>query len=224
MQTSQSIIPLRPLRYISLLAAILLAQLLIISYYVSGPDEIAQAAAQEGNLIDWSSALGYFIGVATMLIFGGYHVIRYHWPLMLSLALLGMRELDLDKKFSTYGLFKSATLKASDVSLLEKGITIVIIAAIASLTILLIKRYWRTLISSFFHLEAVSFITCFAGGMLVLARTLDGISRKAADFGVVVTQHNEILTTIAEEVLELGAPYTFILAFFAYRRIYLAAR
>lgn len=218
MQPAQ--LPLRPLRYISVLALIMTLQVLIIGHYVSGPDHTTQAAAQEGSLIDLSSALGYFIGAGLMLVLGGFHVIRHHWPLIVSLCLLGMRELDLDKAFSTYGLFKSATLKASDVSLLEKSITLAIIIAITSLAILLIKRYWKTLMSSFFRLEAVSFITCFAGGMLVLARALDGISRKAAEFGIIVSEHNEILTTIAEEVLELGAPYTFILAFFAYRRIY----
>lgn len=221
MQTTEHPLPLRPVRYISLLALILAAQVLIIWHYVNGPEELAIAAAQEGSLIDLSSAVGYFLGAGLMILLGGLHVIRHHWPLILALALLGMRELDMDKAFSTYGLFKSATLRAADVSLLEKGITLVIIFTIAALAIALLRRYIKSLITSFFRLEAVAFITCFAGGMLVLARTLDGIGRKAASFDIILSEHGEVLTTITEEVLELGVPYTFILAFFAYRNIYL---
>lgn len=210
----QTTYPLRPVRYISLLALILAAQAWIVWHYVNGPEELAIAAAQEGSLIDLSSALGYFIGAGLMILLGGLHVIRHHWPLILALALLGMRELDMDKAFSTYGLFKSATFRAADVSLLEKAITLVIIVAVIALAAALLKRYLRTLMASFFRLEAVAFISCFACGMLVLARTLDGIGRKAASFGFVLSEHSEVLTTIAEEVLELGVPYTFYSGFF----------
>ncbi|UTF61672.1 hypothetical protein [Gilvimarinus sp. DA14] len=213
-------LPAQPLRYLLRLALLLAGLLAIITYYFLAGDEAAQRAAQEGGLIDLSSALGYFICAGLMAIVGGRHVIKHHYPLILSLLLLGMRELDFDKRFSTYGVFKSQTLRSADVSWLEKGLSLAIILAVLWLLVVLIKRYTRPLWSSVWRFEAVSLITGFGCGMLVLARLLDGIARKLSRLNIAFSEHQEILTTITEEVLELGVPLCFILAFFAYYRVY----
>ncbi|MDO3381024.1 hypothetical protein [Gilvimarinus algae] len=221
MNTTTNALPLRPLRYLLLLAMVIIAIAVTVYYYISAGDVAAMQAAREGGPIDFASAMGYFVCAALMVCLGGSHVVRHHWPLIITVTLLGLREMDFDKRFSTYGLFKSATLRAPDVSILEKGITLLVILAVVALFITLIRRYARTLLGSVLRLEAVSLITGFAGAMLIIARALDGAARKLADFGIHLPHHSEVLTTITEEVIELGVPVTLMLAFLAYRRVYL---
>lgn len=213
-------VPAQPIRYLVRLALLLAALVAIIIYYIGAGDEAAQAAAQEGGLIDFSSALGYFVCAALMAIVGGRHVLKHHYPLILALTLLGMRELDLDKRLSTFGIFKSQTFRSADVSWLEKGISLAVIIGVLWLLITMIRRYTKPLWFSVWRFEAVSLITGFGCGMLVLARLLDGIARKLATLNITFSEHQEVLTTITEEVLELGVPLCFILAFFAYYRVY----
>lgn len=210
----------RPLRYFIQLILLLVAMAAIIVYYLYAGDETAQSAAHEGGPIDLSSALGYFLCAALMLWKGGNHVREHHWPLIVGVTLLGLRELDMDKRYSTFGLFKSQTFRSPDVSWLEKGVSVLIVLAVAWLLVLTTKRYIKPLLLGALRFEAVAIIAGVSCGMLFIARLLDGIARKLAVWNISFSEHQEILTTIAEEVLELGAPLGFILAFFAYYRIY----
>lgn len=55
---------------------------------------------------------------------------------------------------------------------------------------------------------------------MVVARTLDGAARKLGGLGINISQHTAAHTTIIEEVFELGAPYSLLIAFFAYLHLY----
>ncbi|WP_157471752.1 hypothetical protein [Gilvimarinus agarilyticus] len=210
----------RPLRFFWLQSLLLLGLLAIIAYYLQLDDSQTQAAAQEGSLIDRTSALGYLICAGLMLVLGGRDLLKHHYPLMIGVTLLGLRELDFDKRYSTLGLFKSATFRSPDVSLLEKGITLVVVLLVVWLAIALIVKYLRPLLTRAVQFNMVAISICCAGGLLVVARTLDGIARKLGEFGVNVTAHTEVHTTIIEEVFELGAPYSLIIALFCYLQIY----
>lgn len=209
-----------PLRFFWLQSLLLLALITIIGYYLPLDDELTRQAAQEGSLIDRTSAVGYLVCAGLMLLLGGTHVLKNHYPLIIAVTLLGLRELDFDKRYSTLGLFKSATFRSPDVSLLEKGVTLVVVLLVVWLAITLIVKYLRPLLTRAVQFNMVAISICCAGGLLVVARTLDGIARKLGEFGIDVSAHTEVHTTIIEEVFELGAPYSLIIALFCYLQIY----
>jgi hypothetical protein len=210
----------RPLRYFWLQSLLLLSLGAIIAYYLQIDDAITRHAAREGGLIDLTSALGYLICAGLMLVLGGRHVIKHHYPLIISVTLLGLRELDFDKRYSTLGLFKSATFRSPDVSLLEKAITLAIVLLVIWLFITLISKYLKPLLARAVEFNMVALSVACAGGLLVVARTLDGIARKLGDIGISVRMHTEVHTTIIEEVFELGAPYSLTIALFCYLHVY----
>lgn len=209
-----------PLRYFWLQSLLLLSLFTAITYYLLIDDIITMHAAREGGPIDLTSALGYLICAALMIILGGKHLITRHYPLIISVTLLGLRELDFDKRYSTLGLFKSATFRSPEVSLLEKSITLVIVLMIIWLAVILIARYLRPLLVHAMKFNMVALSIACAGGFLVVARTLDGIARKLGDIGVSVSMHTEVHTTIIEEIFELGAPYSLIIALLCYLYVY----
>ncbi|WP_049723500.1 hypothetical protein [Gilvimarinus polysaccharolyticus] len=213
-----------PQRYFWLQSLLLLSLLAIIAYYWQVDDVITEHAAREGGLIDLTSALGYFLCSGLMVVLGGKYMVKHHYPLIISVVLLGLRELDFDKRYSSLGLFKSATFRSQDVSILEKVVTLGIILMVIWLVIILITKYLRPLLARALEFNMLALSIACAGGLLVVARTLDGIARKLATFDINISLHTGIHTTIIEEVFELGAPYSLIIALFCYLHVYRRTR
>lgn len=214
----------RPYTFFWLQSFLLLALFSIIAYYLMVDQSIAKHATREGGLIDFSSAISYLVCAGLMIVLGGRQFIQRHYALIISVLVLGLRELDFDKRFSTLGLFKTATFRSAEVSLLEKSITLVIVLMVIWLAVTLIVNYLLPLIKQTFKLNMVALSIGCAGGLLVAARVLDGIGRKLASVGIDIGPHTEIHTTVIEEVFELGAPLSLIVALLCYVWLYRPSR
>src|SRR5690554_5329355 len=214
----------RPYTFFWLQSFLLLALFSIIAYYLMADQSIAKHATREGGLIDFSSAISYLVCAGLMIVLGGRQFIQRHYALIISVLVLGLRELDFDKRYSTLGLFKTATFRSDEVSLLEKAITLVFVLMVIWLAITLIVKYLVPLIRQALRFNMVALSIACAGGLLVAARTLDGIGRKLASFGVDISSHTEVHTTVIEEVFELGAPLSLLIALFCYLRVYHRSR
>ena len=62
---------------------------------------------EEGGVIETLSVFGYFLCVLLMLLKGKWPYIKKYNYFLILVILLGFRELDFHKRFTTMGIFKS---------------------------------------------------------------------------------------------------------------------
>lgn len=125
------------------------------------------------------------------------------WHLPVILLLMMLRELDFDKRFTSLGLLK-LRLYTGSAPLWEKAIGLAVIALILicawRLMVITVPRWWAGLRAG----HASSWLAGAAALMLVLAKTLDGLDRKLAGFGIVLPEDLGRIIGRAAEIMELG--------------------
>lgn len=166
---------------------------------------------QEGSAIETMSALAFL--AAAGLLFWQRHdpVVRKHWHLIVILALMGLRELDLDKALISMGIFK-LRLYTGAAPWFEKLAGAAVIALILwcgwRLMRYTLPPFWRGLRA--FH--PASWLSLSAGATIILAKGLDGIGRKLAEFGILADPLFLRAAARAEEILEVVAGIALIMA------------
>ncbi len=167
---------------------------------------------REGGVIESMSAAGYVLAAALLILWIGRSGNRLGWPLAGLLLVMAGRELDLDKRPFTLGLFKSREYISPEVPLAEKLIALAILLGIVLLLVLAARRYGARLLTGLRTGEAPAWYVATGVLLVVLSKSIDGIGRKLAPIGVTVSDSAEQVFSMYEEIAELGIPIAFILA------------
>ncbi len=170
----------------------------------------------EGGIVEVASALGYFLCAAQILYKGKTNYFREYYYFWVLIIMFGLRELDFHKRFTTMGILKIRFFTSADVPLLEKFVGFLIILLLLHVIITIFKKHFRHFIEGLKNYSTIHIGVLIAVLLLVISKTLDGISRKLGSIGKEIG--TEIYQHLAafEEVLELGIPMILIIIFRAY--------
>ncbi|MFP3867740.1 MAG: hypothetical protein ACLFUU_06225 [Desulfobacteraceae bacterium] len=177
--------------------------------------ELRKTYIKEGGPIELPSAVGYFICLA-MLFFPKAKDLASRCCIMFILLLFGLRELDFHVKFTPMNMEKIQFYLSPEVPVAEKLIGVVIIVSLLGCLFYLAKRHALDYIKALKKMEEYALGVFFGILFLVFAKTLDGLQRNLAFTDFTITREVIELTTVIEEVLELGAPVMFMIAIMAF--------
>mgnify|MGYP001812073747 CR=1 FL=1 len=169
------------------------------------PASFYKPLISEGRPIESLSTVMYFVAALLLLA-----RIRSHWPFVGVLVFFGLREMDMDKRPFTEGLFKSRQYLGDTVDLPEKLLSAVILILLITIVVVAMRRAVATLRTR--GLDGVSL--CVLTGLFLgfTAKMMDGLGRKLAPWGIDVPTHIEDIATLYEEVAEMGMALCLLLA------------
>lgn len=173
------------------LAILSAAQGMGLAHYTKedGPFEIGALAAL------LCAALG-FVALAPRMAFGpGWHVT------VLLLLLVG-RELDFDKRFTDKGILQ-IRLYSGDYPLMQKLIGAAVIALTLTALYRCVRCGARPLMTGLRHGSPWAWWLSGAVVLVVIAKSLDGLARKLAPFGVEISDNAMFWAGLVEEGFEL---------------------
>ncbi|MFY1712005.1 hypothetical protein J3366_11015 [Tritonibacter mobilis] len=158
----------------------------------------------EDGPVEKVSAALWALCAIMVFYFATLPALRKHWQIPMLFSLLCARELDFDKRFLSEGILQ-LRLYSGDAPLWEKAIGATVILLVL---IVLWRLLWVNvpiLMSGLRHLSAWAWGGVFAVGSIVVAKCIDGIGRKFADFGVTLDPQLIETAMVYEELLELFA-------------------
>lgn len=173
---------------------------------------------KEGGLVESLSAIGYFIAVAVIFLKGGYAYFLRYWYFAVLFTAFGLRELDFDKRFTEVGILKSRFLMSPDVSFSTKIISYAIVFFILYAIFKIVKNHAKLFLDKVFkfRFDPVTLSISVAVAFLAISKTLDGLARKLADYGIEISEKIGSAASMLEESMELSVPYLFALAVLAF--------
>lgn len=166
---------------------------------------------QEGHAIETMSALTFLLASGLLVLQWRDPVVRRHWHLIAILALMGLRELDLDKGITSEGILQ-LRLYTGSAPWFEKlaGACVVVLILWCGWRLLryTLAPFWRGLRAA----HPASWLSLGAGGAITVAKGLDGIGRKLADYGIIADPVFLREAGRAEEMLEVIAGIMLVMA------------
>ena len=193
---------LKRIRPASFYLAVLLALTLAILLCDLVLNDDVAVIFQEGHSIEVTSALLLFSGVFLWFWLGAATHDRRNWHIPLILLLMALREKDFDVRFTSAKLLQFR-LYTGDSSLWEKAIGAMVIGLILWCAVRLAVINLPNWLRGLMRLSSVSWLVGSAGLLLVIAKSLDGIERKLADFNVALPRDSVVLAGRVEELLEM---------------------
>lgn len=184
-----------------------------LSFYVE--PQARALIMKENGLVENLTVVGYLLCVLTMLFKGGTAYLKKYWYFATVLLAFAARELDFDKRFTNFGVLKSKFLVHPDVSWWGKVIAMAIVLFILIALITIVRHHARKFIAEVFSFKwsAKTWSIGFAGGFLVLSKSIDGLKRKLSDWGLAqISDHADLMASMAEESMEFTVPFFFLTA------------
>jgi hypothetical protein len=134
-----------------------------------------------------------------------------HWPILVVLTAMGLRELDFHSRFTAMGATKIKFYLSPAIPFSHKLIAALCGLLIAYCAVHLFVKYRRDFIASLKGFEPHA--VCAATGMLFLLASLalDGLGGKMARIGFPLDETWNRCAENAEEIFELGIPVMFSL-------------
>ncbi|MCM2680081.1 hypothetical protein [Echinimonas agarilytica] len=200
--------------YLTIIGLVVLA-LFVFILSISVTPETRDSFMKEGGPVESLSALGYLIAVAVMFFKGGKEYLTKYWYFAVMFLSFAARELDFDKRFTNFGVLKSKFFAHPDVSWWGKVIAAIILLVVLSAIITIVRRHGRKFIAEVFRFQWSPLVWSigFAGGFLVVSKSLDGLARKLSGWGIAeLSKETDKIASMAEEAMELAVPYLFIVA------------
>lgn len=184
-------------------------------YLAFTSEDVIYALTKEAGPIELASAMLWGLAAVTLLSFSTYGQLRQRWHLAVGFALLGARELDWDKAFTAEGVLQ-LRLYSGDSPWFDKLVGLCVLALIGAVV-------WKTLRSLPQFLRALrvdhaGWAIAVVASILLggVAKTIDGIGRKLAEFGILISSEAGLQFAIAEELMELIFVFGMILALCLY--------
>lgn len=140
---------------------------------------------------------------------------RQSWEIPALIFLMAGREFDLDKKITSVGILKSNLYLTDMAPVTERLLGVVALAVVTTVAVRLIALHGRSFIHGLRSWELWAWSIAFGAGFAVVSKSIDGIGRKLAPFGITVDGQTEGMMVIAEELLEFGVPIMFLVAVIA---------
>lgn len=197
-------------KYISVWTVLVLAAigLVVLAEFLS--PAAYKTLLNEGGWVETASWIAYFTAAFFVLLKVFQKPNR--WSMLAGVLLLGMRELDFDKRFTTMGIFKSRFYSSAAVPMGEKLMAALVTAAILAALFFLVKNHLKPFFSRVMKLQGASLSVLLAGGLLVFAKSIDGLSRKLEPFGIEPSDAVNRIAGSVEECFELTAALFVIIA------------
>ena len=187
------------------------AMMLLVSLF---PYDTQRLLLTESGPFEALSVVGYVICILLMFLLWPVAEVAGRWYLPVVLALFACRELDLDKIPFTEGLLKARQYTGDTVptgELIWSGA--ILIGVVLTVLTLLIRE-----IPGFFAKVFMARPACHAVlvGLLFIGmcKSIDGLERKLAPYGIDVSDGLNRYTQIVEEVGEFGIPVMFGIAIY----------
>lgn len=196
--------------YLSIWTSLLLLAIGMVVFSEFLNPEAQAKLMKEGGLIETASWISYFVAAFFVLL--KMFKSPNRWSMLVGVMLLGMRELDFDKRFTAMGIFKSRFYSSADVPVGEKLIGVLVTAAIVVTLFFLVKNHLKPFISRVMNREGASLSFFFAGGLMVFAKSIDGLSRKLEPLGIEPTDATNRIVESVEESFELTAALLVVVA------------
>lgn len=178
----------------------------------------------EGGMIEMASALGYLLCIGLIAWLWPAGSLRRSWYFPVLLLAFSARELDADKIFFTEGLLKLSQYTAGTVGGGEMLVSILLVLGLVISTLAMLNRETGPFLADLrkFHPAAIAFLigVAFIGAY----KSIDGLGRKLAPFGIEVGETLNRYVTVVEEVGELGIPLMFGVAIILATRGTMAGR
>ena len=204
-------------RYFVLMAAVLVAQLLIVILNPSTIDGHLNALFIEDGPIEALSPIGYGLRMVLIVALGGVRfAFTRAWSLMAILLVMMLRELDFHARFTTMNITKSKFFLSGEVPLHEKVVAFVALTLIGLVVLHVIFTYGRAFIAGLKRLAPVSVATALSILMIVLSEGLDGIGSRLAAIGFPIDPQASEAFEKMEETAEMGISLFAALAILAY--------
>jgi len=171
---------------------------------------------KENGIIETISAIAYFLAALLMILKGGWAYVKEYNYFFILVIMMGLRELDFDKKFTSMGIFKSKFYLSHDIAFSEKLIGLFVIIILLYSIISVITNHAK---GFFTHIK--NFSSIHIGILLIIvfavfSKTIDGIARKLRDFNIILQEQTVLIFESIEEILELGIPLFIISIFLIY--------
>lgn len=197
---------------------VLLATLAVFVFALLAPAETNIWFIKEGGLIESMSAGAYLFCVVLMLKLGNSVYLKNNWYFLVVLVAFAMRELDFDKRFTEVGILKSKFILSPGDSVTTKITAYLILAFILIALFRIVHRHGLCVAKRLKYgcLTTVDWSLLIAIGFIIFSKTIDGIGRKLADFGIVISQQAGTVFAHLEESLEWAIPLLCIVAVIAF--------
>lgn len=178
-----------------------LALLLIFAFSIPLDEADRALYLKEGGVIETVSALSYLVCAAYMLMWAGR---ARAWPYIVLMVLFAMREADFDKRFTEVGVLKGKFLFSPLVPLHQKLIGGAVIALALYVLYTIVRRDGRWFLNALRQRAVDAWGWAMAMALILVSKTLDGIGRKLAEFGITLDPALDLHAGALEEILELG--------------------
>ena len=163
--------------------------------------------AREGGGIEMISMLGYLVATVAYLWTAQVPL----WSVVSILLFMAARELDFDKAFTSEGIL-STKIFVRDSALWEKGLALGIWALLVATLVSLVRRRGAPMLRALRSGEAWAFAFVAGLAFAVASKSIDGIARKLAPFGIQFEEGTSEGFEVIEESLEILIPFFFTLA------------
>lgn len=205
---------MRDFRWIAAVLAVFAAAL---AWLMMQPPAAIAEISRENGPVETASAVGFALCALAVWMRTGTGAGTKALVSALMLVLTA-RELDVDKRFFTRGLFKSSQYLRDDVPFGEKIVSAAILLAILGGLLALVVRERRTLRAALRRWHAgtmaLAATVIFAG----IAKSLDGIGRKLAPLGIEVSADLGVYLGGVEELMELAIMALLLVAILCWPR------
>lgn len=176
----------------------------------------ARKLMEESGVVENATVIGYFLCVGVMVWRGRMQYIRVHWYLVAFLLFLALRELDLDKAFTSMGIFRTRFFLSPEVPVVEKIFGGAVVGSVVWMVLIILRRHTIDVVAGAVRLRPVSVAIVIAVVFAIAAKTLDGLKRKLAMFNLELTDSLQLGMTHLEEVLECGIPAFLLVSLYGY--------
>lgn len=173
----------------------------------------------EASAIEIASPLLYAYAAVVWLWTRPGETWRQSWEVPAIMFLMAGREFDLDKKITSVGVLKSNLYLTDMAPVTERILGVIALTVVAVVAYRIIALHGRSFIKGLFSWKLWAWGLAFGAGLAVVSKSIDGINRKLAPFGMSVEGSTEEIFVIVEELLEFGVPLMFLIAVIASIRL-----
>ena len=172
---------------------------------------------KEGGALELSTVVALCLTTVVLICRDPRLAFGSHWHLPALTALLAMRELDFDKRFIETGILK-LRLYTGDAPFVLKVFGVAVIALVLICLYRLLRHDGRRFLMAVQQREAWALAILAGIFAVIVAKSIDGLGRKLAPFGISLSDAQGLLVIMLEETLELGFAVALLSAAFLWHR------
>ncbi|MEO1408023.1 MAG: hypothetical protein AAFV54_16270 [Pseudomonadota bacterium] len=162
------------------------------------PDEAERFTAESGP-VETASAVFYILGAMCLAA-----LLPRSWPYFVVMVAFALREFDLDKRGFTEGLLKSKQYVSSEVSLIERLYSILLLGFILTALFLVVRRGFQAFLTGLKGGNGIALSVLFGLFFGATSKLIDGLGRKLEPFGITLSDRSAQAAALYEEVAEFG--------------------